>query len=69
MVYQQGIKNRRVRVNPAKEVERRIENNVRERYLLGQEEDLLRKTILESYAEHLPEVEIATHTGMRRSEQ
>jgi integrase len=69
MVYRQGIKDRRVSVNPAKEVERRIENNTRERYLLGQEEDSLRKTILESYAEHLPEVEIAMHTGMRRSEQ
>jgi integrase len=69
MVYRQGIKNRRVSVNPAKEVERRIENNTRERYLLGPEEDSLRKTILESYPEHLPEVEIAMHTGMRRSEQ
>lgn len=69
MVYRQGIKNRRVTVNPAKEVERRTENNTRDRYLLGPEEASLRKTILESYPEHLPEVEIALHTGMRRGEQ
>jgi integrase len=69
MVYRQGIKNRRVSVNPAKEVERRTENNLRDRYLLGSEEASLRKTITESCPEHLSEMEIALHTGMRRGEQ
>jgi hypothetical protein len=50
MVYRQGITNRRVSVNPAKEVEMRIENNSRDRYLLAHEEAALAapswKTIL-----------------------
>jgi integrase len=69
MVYRQGIKNGKVSVNPASAVERRTENNTRDRYLLGSEEASLRQTILESCPEHLPEVEIALHTGMRRGEQ
>jgi integrase len=69
MVYRQGIKNRRVSVNPARDVERRTENNTRDRYLLGSEEASLRKTISETCPEHLPEIEIALHTGMRRGEQ
>jgi integrase len=69
MVYRQGITNRRVSVNPAKEVEMRIENNSRDRYLLAHEEAALRSTILEDHPEHLAEVEIALHTGMRRGEQ
>jgi integrase len=69
MVYPQGIKNRGINVNPAKEIERRTENNTRERYLLAHEEASLRKTILERYPQHLAEVEIALHTGMRRGEQ
>lgn len=69
MVFRQGIKNGKVSVNPAKEVERRTENNNRDRYLLPMEETALRQTILESWPEHMPEVEIALHTGMRRGEQ
>jgi integrase len=69
MVYRQGIKNRKVSVNPAKEIERRTENNSRDRYLLPKEEAALRQTILESWPEHLPEVEVALNTGMRRGEQ
>jgi integrase len=69
MVYRQGIKNGKVSANPAKEVERRTENNSRERYLLSLEEAALRQTILGSWPEHLSEVEIALHTGMRRGEQ
>ena len=69
MVFRQGIKNAKVSVNPAREVERRTENNSRDRYLLPTEETALRQTILQSWPEHLPEVEIALHTGMRRGEQ
>jgi integrase len=69
MVYRQGIKNRKVSVNPAREVERRRENNARDRYLLEQEEAALRSSISEFCPERLPELEIALHTGMRRGEQ
>jgi integrase len=69
MVYRQGIKNRKICTNPAKEIERRTENNSRDRYLLEPEELALRRATSESCPEHLQEIEIALHTGMRRSEQ
>ncbi|MBZ5689163.1 MAG: site-specific integrase [Acidobacteriia bacterium] len=69
MVYRQGIKNHKVTSNPAREIERRKENNIRVRYLLHQEELALRDAISAKCPEHLPELDIALHTGMRRSEQ
>jgi len=69
MVYRQGIKNRKVSVNPAREIERRKENNARDRYLLGHEEAALRNAILAAYPERIPELDIALHAGMRRGEQ
>jgi integrase len=69
MVFRQGIKNRKVSVNPAREIERRRENNARDRYLLEQEETALRNTISDYCPQRLPELEIALHTGMRRGEQ
>lgn len=69
MVYRQGIKNRKITVNPAREIERRKENNARDRYLLEHEEKKLRSAIGLLYPEHLPEFDIAIHTGMRRGEQ
>lgn len=69
MVYRQGIKNRKVSVNPAREVEKRTENNARDRYLLTAEESALRRVVVESCPERMMELDIALHTGMRRSEQ
>lgn len=69
MVYREGIKNRKVSVNPARAIEKRNENNARDRYLLEHEETALRKVISARWPEHLPELDIALHTGMRRSEQ
>ncbi len=69
MVYRQGIKNRKISVNPAREIERRKENNARDRYLLPHEETALRNAISVACPERLPELDIALNTGMRRSEQ
>jgi integrase len=69
MVYREGIKNRKVAVNPAREIEKRNENNIRDRYLLEDEETALRHAISSVCPERLPELDIALHTGMRRSEQ
>jgi integrase len=69
LVYRQGIKNRKVQSNPAREIERRKENNARERYLSDAEEVSLRKAITAVAPERVAELEIALHTGMRRSEQ
>jgi len=69
MVYRQGVKNRKVAVNPAREVERRRENNARDRYLLPREETALREAMSRRCPERLPELDIALHSGMRRAEQ
>lgn len=69
MVYRQGIKNRKVIANPAREIERRRENNARDRYLLDDEKTTLRRAISDRCPERLPELDIALHTGMRRGEQ
>ena len=69
MVYRQGIRNQKLKCNPARDVEKRIENNERDRYLLDYEEVALRSAVSDLFPEHMPEVDIALHTGMRRSEQ
>lgn len=69
MVYRQGIKNRKITLNPAREIQRRKENNVRDRYLLDWKETALRNAISETCPERMPELDIALHTGMRRGEQ
>jgi integrase len=69
MVYRQGNKNGKVAVNPARDIERRRENNLRDRYLLPQEEAALRDHISATRPERLPELDIALHAGMRRGEQ
>ena len=63
MVYRQGIKNRKVSVNPAREVEKRTENNARDRYLLPAEETVLRQVVANSCPERMPELDIALHTA------
>ena len=69
MVYREGIKNGKVSVNPARQVERRRENNQRDRFLSPQEEKAVRDVISAARPERMPEFDIALHTGMRRGEQ
>ena len=69
MVYRQGIKNQKVSVNPARDIEKRKEDNVRVRYLLSTEETALRTAMTALCPERLPELDIALNCGMRRSEQ
>jgi site-specific recombinase XerD len=69
LTYRIGIKNKKVTANPARMVEHRKENNARVRWLRPQEEHDLRKVIMREWPDHLPEFEIALHTGMRAGEQ
>jgi site-specific recombinase XerD len=69
LVYRLAINCGRVKVNPAKMVKTRTENNARIRFLSKEEETSLRQQIGEKYPEHSPEFDVALHTGMRRSEQ
>jgi integrase len=69
LVYRLAISAGKVKVNPARAVKTRTENNGRTRFLSKEEETRLRQQIAEHCPEHLPEFDIALYTGMRRSEQ
>lgn len=55
--------------NPARMVEQRAENNARIRFLSEDEESRLRRVIGQRFPIHMPEFDVALHTGMRKSEQ
>jgi site-specific recombinase XerD len=69
LVYRLGIQNGKVTQNPARLMRHRRENNTRLRWLAGDEEKSLREAVEAKGAEHLPELDIAIHTGLRKSEQ
>jgi integrase len=84
LIYKLGIENGKVKTNPAKLLTHRREDNGRIRFLNQytpakidldylkdhkDEESRLRAVIVKNYAVHMPEFEIALHTGMRPSEQ
>ncbi len=69
LAYKIGMRNGKVATNPARLVEPRAENNARVRYLQDDEEEALRKVVLERYPCHIPALVIALNTGMRLSEQ
>jgi integrase len=84
LIYRLGIENKKAQSNPAKLLKHKTEDNERVRFLNQftpakskleylqaciDEESRLRTVILKHYAEHMPEFEIALHTGMRPSEQ
>jgi site-specific recombinase XerD len=68
LVYRLGIENGKVKENPARLVKHRQENNARVRWLSNEEEVRLRTYIQNTYSEHIPELELALHTGMRLGE-
>ena len=67
-MYRLGIENKKVSENPARLLKHKHEDNGRVRFLKP-DEIRLREVILAKYAGHLPEFELALHTGMRPSEQ
>ncbi len=84
LVFRLGIENGKVKCNPAKLLKHKTEDNERVRFLnqfapekteleyllrCTDEESRLRAVILKHCADHMPEFEIALHTGMRPSEQ
>jgi len=84
LTFRLGIENKKIKANPAKLVKRRREDNGRVRFLNQfkpaktdiaylqahtEEESRLRAVIGKNYAGHMPEFDIALHTGMRPSEQ
>ena len=67
LAYRLGIMNRKVTMNPARSVTHRREDNNRVRFLTEEEEKKLRDLITKKWPSHLPELEIAIHTGCAKA--
>src|SRR5215813_1250493 len=67
--YRLGIQNRKVGLNPARSVTHRREDNNRVRFLSEEEEKKLRKVIEAKWASHMPELDLAINTGIRKGSQ
>src|SRR5216683_1941580 len=69
LCYRLGILNRKVTSNPARSVTHRREDNNRVRFLTEEEEKKLRKVIETKWASHMPELDLAINTGLRKGSQ
>jgi site-specific recombinase XerD len=69
LTYRLAIRNDKVKENPARLVQHRLEDNARTRFLSAEEETKLRTAIEAACLEHLAELELALNTGLRLSEQ
>ncbi len=69
LTFRLGVENGKVESNPARLVRRRREDNGRIRWLGQAEEKRLRDVVIAHFSHHLPELELALNTGIRRSEQ
>jgi integrase len=67
--YRLGILNRKVTTNPARSVTHRRDDNNRVRFLTEVEEKKVRKVIKRKWASHLPELDLAINTGLRKGSQ
>jgi integrase len=67
--YRLGIQNRKVASNPARSVTHRREDNNRVRFLTVEEEKKLRKVIEAKWPLHVPELDLAINTGIRKGSQ
>jgi site-specific recombinase XerD len=68
LTYRLAIRNGKAPSNPARSTRHRREDNSRVRYLTPEEDVKLRKVIVEDWPEHMPELDLALHTGMRLGE-
>jgi integrase len=69
LVFREARRGGKVSVNPARDLRHRREDNSRVRFLTDEEDKRLRDIVCSEYAWHLPELEIAVHTGLRRGSQ
>lgn len=67
--YRLGILNRKVTCNPARSVTHRREDNNRVRFLTEEEGKKLRKVIEARWPLHVPELNFAINTGLRKGSQ
>lgn len=64
--YRLGIPNRKVGSNLVRSVTHRREDNNRVRFLTEEEENRLRKVIEAKWRSHMPELDLAINTGIRK---
>ncbi len=69
LTYRLGILNRKVATNPARSVPHRREDNNRVRFLTVEEEKRLREVVQPKWPLHLPELDLAINTGLRKGSQ
>jgi len=69
LCFRLGIENGKCSQNPARFVRRLRENNERVRFLSDEEEKRLREAIQSECPEHIPDLDVALNTGMRKGEQ
>jgi len=69
LAFRLGMENGKCQTNPARLVRRLREHNERTRFLSRDEERSLRAIIERDFPAHMPEFEIALHTGIRKGEQ
>jgi integrase len=67
--YRLGIQNQKVTSNPARSVTHRREDNNRVRFLTVEEEQKLRKVMEAKWVSHVPELDLAINTGIRKGSQ
>src|ERR1700687_2706244 len=65
ITYREALRAGKVVTNPVRAVRHRKEDNSRVRELSHAEESRLRKVVAESWREHMPELDLALHTGLR----
>jgi integrase len=68
LVYRLGIRSGKLLANPVRAVPNRREDNSRVRFLTLAEERRLREVIQAKYPEHIPELDLALNTGLRRTD-
>lgn len=68
LTYRLAIRNSKALNNPARSTRHRREDNSRVRYLTPEEDVKLRDVMAKEWAQHIPELDLALHTGMRLGE-
>jgi integrase len=68
LTYRLAIRNGKASTNPARSTRHCREDNSRVRYLTPEEETKLRTVLEAGYGQHIPELDLALHTGLRLSE-
>jgi integrase len=70
LTFRLAIRNCKIKDNPVRGIRRRPEDNSRVRFLTPDEEKKFREALYSKpdWSEHLPELDLALHTGLRRTD-